>query len=262
MNRIIIVLLIGILSGCASAPRYTEWGSKVHMTTTFEKFKQASVKALKDPGTWIPATGAVLVMASGNDEQWTQDALHNNPVYGSKKEAADASEDANNTLDVLWFGSTLVTDSNGSATDKVKGIFAQGVIINISNTATNIIKRQIDRREPDPDLRHVEHEGFPSNHSTPPFTRVALIRRNLEYTNANDVTKYAVMTGSYYLATVAAYGRVEAGLHHFSDQFAGAALGNYIGLVLYDMFFEEDSNWNMSVIPLNGGALAQFGYQF
>jgi len=261
-----ILPLALILCGCAS-PQQREWGSEVHVTPGWEKFKRATIRALKDPGTWVPAAGAVVVLASGYDDEWTQRALSENWLYDSKQNAAAVSDDYTLMLDRVWIASMLISDSSdegGWALNKLKGMVAEVVIVNTSIFATNTLKRQIDRREPDPYLRHVEHEAFPSNHSTPPFTQVALIRRNLRYSHLNDFSKYSIITGSYLMGTVAAYGRVEAGLHSFADQFAGIALGNFIGLVMYDTFFEEESRWNIAVQPLSeeNGAMALFHYSF
>jgi len=247
MLRVILISIIVLLTGCASSPHKTNWGGSIHLTPTWEKFKHASVRALKDPGTWIPAAGAAVALASGKDEEWTQAALRDNWVYGSKHDAAMTSDNALNVLTDAWIASTLIT--NGSISSKAKGILGEVVIIDTSNWVTNELKVAIRRREPDRTIRHVEYEAFPSGHSTPAFTRAALIRRNLEYSNMNDVAKYSTIAGSYYLAAVSSYGRIESGLHHFSDQFAGAALGNFIGLVMYDTFFEPESKWFMTIQP-------------
>lgn len=266
--RIRILLLFPLLinlAGCAQAP-VKGWGSEVSVSPGWAKFKRAAINAAKDPGTWVPAAGAALVMLSGRDEFLTQEAIEENWVYGSMEDAGDTSDEHALLLDKLWLASMLVT-SNGEekwVRNKAKGVLAEALIVNTSILTTNVLKKAVRRREPYEGLDHVEYEAFPSNHSTPQFTQAALIRRNLRYTSVNDFSKYSFITASYLLASSSAYGRVESGLHHFSDQLAGAALGNFIGLVLFDTFVEDESQWSMALYPTEdySGALAQFTYSY
>jgi membrane-associated phospholipid phosphatase len=160
----------------------------------------------------------------------------------------------------------LATDSGEDRLfgNKLRGLFTETQIVNTSIVLTNGLKKVIRRAEPYEGLDQIEYEAVPSNHSTPPFTRVALIRRNLRYTRFNDFSRYTVLGASYLLASSSAYGRIEGGLHHFSDQLVGAALGNFIGLTLFDTFLEEESLWSVSYSPginYRGGSL-QFSYAF
>ncbi len=214
----------------------------------------------------MPAAGAVLVLASGRDDELTQDLIRNTPVYGSMADALQTSDDHSVMLDSLWIASLLVTTSDEEhwLADKSRGIVAEALMVNTSVVITNSLKKAIRRREPYEGLTHVEFEAFPSNHSTPQFTQVALIRRNLRYSRFNDVAKYSIISGAYLLASSSAYGRIEGGLHSVSDQLAGAALGNYIGTVLFDTFFEDETSWTMALSPTedNRGARAQFSFAF
>jgi hypothetical protein len=245
------------LAGCSITSEH-KWGEGVTLTPGWVKFKHAAINALKDPGTWVPAAGAAFVLASGRDEELTQAALRENPVYGSKKEAADTSDEHSLLLDKIWIATMFAADSGEQEwlRNKTTGVAAQVLMMNSAHWTTNILKEAIWRREPDPDLKHVEHEGFPSNHSLPPFAQVGLIRRNLRYTSASNAAQSVLITTSYLLATSSAYGRVEAGLHHYSDQLAGAALGNFFGLTVYDTFMEEERDWQLLLYPtpdLRGG---------
>lgn len=264
-HLVLLFFLLGNLLGCAEAP-LREWGSEVRIAPGWEKFKRAAVKAAKDPGTWVPAAGAALVLASGRDDELTQDLISDNPVYGSREDALQISDEHSITLNSLWIASMMFTTSDDEhwLADKTRGIVAETLMVNTSLVLTNSLKKAIRRREPYEGLTHVEYEAFPSNHSTPQFTQVALIRRNLRYSRFNDVAKYSIISGAYLLASSSAYGRVEGGLHSVSDQLAGAALGNYIGAVLYDTFFEDETSWTMALSPTrdNQGARAQFAFAF
>ncbi len=268
LHRIQVVslsLLLLNLAGCAEAP-LRGWGSQVTTSPGWEKFKHATVNAVKDPGTWVPAVGAVLMLASGRDEELTQEAIRESRVYGSMKEAADASDEHAGLLDKLFIASMLATSRDEKAwlDSKAKGIFAEVLIVNTSILTTSVLKKAVKRREPYDELDHVEYEAFPSHHGMPAFTRASLIRRNLRYSAVNDFSRYSLVTASYLLASSSAYGRIESGLHHFSDQLAGAALGNFLGLVLFDTFVEHETMWTLAIQPVNNtdGVLLRFSYAY
>lgn len=253
LNRLLCISLFApllLLTGCAT-PQRANWGEEADITPGWAKFKQAVVNAARDPVTWVPATAAVVVYASGRDEELTQHALKNNWLYGDKQNANALSDKHAILTDRIWLASMLLAESGESAwgSNKLKGLATEYMITGSSIVTTNVLKKAIRRREPDLSLTHVEYEAFPSNHSTPQFTQAALIRRNLRYMAVNDAMKGVILTGAYLSASSSAYGRIEGGLHHFSDQFAGVALGNFIGLALYDTFFEEQSNWLVTLSP-------------
>ncbi len=239
------------------------------MAPGWDKFKRAAVNAARDPGTWVPAVGAVFSQASGQDEDLTQSAMDDNWLYASRYDAILASDEHRASLDKVWMVSMLASDSGSDAdgdwfSNKAGGMLTQAAIVNVSIGTTNLLKRVTTRASPTEALNAKGYEGFPSNHSVPPFTQVALIRRNLRYTSVNDFTRYSIITGSYLLAGSSAYGRVEGGLHFLSDQLAGAALGNFLGLLMYDTFFEEEGKWGLTLYPVsnNTGAVANFRRYF
>jgi hypothetical protein len=214
----------------------------------------------------VPAVGAALSQALGQDEDLTQSAMDDNWLYASRHDATLASDDHRVWLDKVWMVSMLATDSGDGDwfSNKARGMLTQAAIVNVSIGTTNLLKSLTNRASPTEALNEEDYAGFPSNHSVPPFTQAALIRRNLRYTPVNDFTRYSIITGSYLLASGSAYGRVEAGLHFLSDQMAGAALGNFLGLLMYDTFFEEEGQWGFTLYPINNntGAVAHFRRNF
>ncbi len=263
--RVALAVLILLLCSCAELPR-KGWGGDVSVTPGWGKFKRAAINAAKDPGTWVPALGAVYVLASGQDDDLTQRAIDDNWLYASRYDAILTSDDHRAWLDKVWMVSLLATDSGEGDwfANKAAGMVTQAAIVNVSIGTTNLLKSVTTRASPMPTLNEDDYQGFPSNHSVPPFTQAALIRRNLRYTAVSDFTRYSIITGSYLLAGGSAYGRVEGGLHFFSDQLAGAALGNFIGLLLFDTFFEEEGQWGATLYPVNNnkGLVVQFIRRF
>ena len=239
-----------MLSGCA-APQKRGWGSEVTISPGWERVKQAALNAAKDPGTWVPAVGATVVAASGRDRELTESVMGEGGRYELSREAAESSDRHRTRLDQLWMVSLLATDSGSEnvVSNKLRGAFTQAAIVNVSIATTNGLKSVVRRGGPGDDRPADEHDGFPSNHSVPPFTQAALIRRNLHYTSVNKFARYSLLAASYGLASASAYGRVEAGLHFVSDQLAGAALGNFLGLFMYDAFFEVGSPWQARFLP-------------
>ncbi len=238
------------LSGCAS-PAQRGWGGEVTLSPGWSKFRGAAVNAARDPATWLPALGAVVVQASGRDRELTRSAMGDGGVYDSSHEAAVSSDRHRTQLDQLWMLSLVATDSGPDEvfSNKLNGALTQAAIINASIATTNGLKSVIRRSGPGEEMQADNYQGFPSNHSVPPFTQAALVRRNLHYTPVNSFARYSLVSASYALASASAYGRVEAGLHFLSDQLAGAALGNFLGLLMYDTFFEENKAWSITLTP-------------
>jgi hypothetical protein len=172
-------------------------------------------------------------------------------VYESSHQAVLDSDRQRESLDRLWMVSLLTTDSGPDEvlSNKLSGAITQIAIVNASIATTNGLKSVVRRAGPGEEMRADNYQGFPSNHSVPPFTQAALIRRNLHYTPVNKFARYSLVTASYAMASASAYGRVEGGLHFFSDQLAGAALGNFLGLLMYDTFFEDNKSWGMTLTP-------------
>ena len=217
----------------------------------WSKFKGAAVSAARDPATWLPALGAVVVQASGRDRELTENVMGEGGQYGLSHEAVASSDRHRTRVDQLWMLSLLATDSGPEdvLSNKLGGALTQAAIVNVSIATTNGLKSVVRRSGPGEDMPADEYDGFPSNHSMPPFTQAALIRRNLHYIPVNKFTQYSLVTASYGLASASAYGRVEAGLHFLSDQLAGAALGNFLGLLMYDTFFEDNRSWSITLSP-------------
>lgn len=261
MRAVAGIVIAILLSGCASSP--VKWGSNATIAPGWRNLADAAVKAARDPGTWIPAVGAVGFYASGQDERIAHDLLENTPVYGSRGRASEVSDEHAILLDRLWVASVLVADSGTEHwfSNKVKGFAVQGLTVNFSQLTTNVLKKAVRRREPSPYLEHVEYEAFPSNHGVAPFTHVALIRRNLDYTGWSGYATVPIMLTAYALAGSAAYGRVESGLHHVSDQLAGAAIGNFIGLTLHDAFMGDDRSF-FTLTPMDRGRTLVASYRY
>ncbi len=113
-----------------------------------------------------------------------------------------------------------------------------------ATTARIPIQKITDRDRPNGDT-----EGFPSGHSTRAFAYTGMTYRNIDELNIRPFGKYSAKSVETVFAYSTAWARVEAGAHYPTDVLAGAALGNFVTLFLYDAFFEKADN-----IHINFGA--------
>jgi hypothetical protein len=64
---LIIVSLICLSGGCGTLPDGRRWGGDVTLFPSGDRLKKAAKNALLDPGTWVPAAGALVFQI----DSWT-----------------------------------------------------------------------------------------------------------------------------------------------------------------------------------------------
>jgi hypothetical protein len=227
------------LSGCTTvgAPR---WGADVDPGEGLSRLGSSARSALADPAVYLPALGAAAVALSGRDAQWTDHAIEHKPVFGTADRATRLTDEYRDGLDDLWKASILVLDSGDTAnewlTNKLRGSLVQVAAINTTFAVSNLVKENTSRREPGKPPDEAEGQAALSNHATVPFARASLVRENLDRSGLPRALTVPLTVYAYGLATGSAWGRVEMGLHHVTDQLAGAAVGNFIALTVNRAF--------------------------
>ena len=204
-------------------------------------------QGLRDPGTWIPALGALLVALSGADGRVSDWAQEEQPVFDH---SGSTSDDLRDYADVAMFATALATPSGPPEAfleNKSRGLGVEVLAVVSTIGVTNVFKHAVSREQPG----GRGHESFVSNHATQPFAYAALVRRNTEQLALQPVAKAAIDGGVYLMAAGSAWARVEMGLHYPSDQLAGAAIGNFVALFVHDAFLGLDPDG-----PHLGAALA------
>lgn len=251
-------LLLGaiavLVAGCGTLPDGREWGRDATLTPGWDRVRSAAAAAAADPVTWAPAAGAGLLLATGADRRLSDWAIEEKPLFGD--DASRATDRLRNTADAMALGTALLMPSGSEpgrwGGNKLRGIGVEVLAGIVAHNLTGVIKGTVRREEPEGS--EAKYESFVSAHATVPFADAALVRRNSERLDwprwgRNVLTSTAVVT-----AAGSAWGRVEMGLHYPSDQLAGAAIGNFIGLFVHDLFMGLDDAGRFSVRVAPGGA--------
>jgi membrane-associated phospholipid phosphatase len=128
----------------------------------------------------------------------------------------------------------------------------------IAIETTNTLKGLTDRERPDGS----DQASFPSGHATIAFSYAAFASRNLDRVDVPEGARLGLRAGFFTLAGAAAWARVEAGKHYPSDVFAGAALGNFIALVIHDAFLARSRVASMNACLGRDELAVEVGFGF
>lgn len=249
-----LVAVPALLVGCGTLPDGREWGHDVDLTPGWARVRGAAAAAASDPGTWVPAAGAGLLVATGADRRLSDWAIEQKPLFGD--DAARTTDRLRNTADAMALGSALLTPSGSDpgrwVGNKLRGIGVEALAGIIANNLTGVIKETARREEPTGS--EARYESFVSAHATVPFADAALVRRNSRWLEWPRWGRNLLNSAAVVSASGSAWGRVEMGLHYPSDQLAGAAIGNFLGLFVHDLFMGVDDSGGFSVSVRPGGA--------
>jgi len=230
------------LSGCAAAKRDLRaadyWPSG-------KRWKQATVRALKDPGTWVPAAGAVVVQIDDWDGRITDWAVDNTPLFGSGEDASKASDYLLVATNLSMLGTSLAVPNGPGAWEfKPERAVLGEVGVLLTAGLTDVLKDVSGRERPD----GANDRSFPSGHTSQAFAASAFAGRSVGQLNLSKGGRLALESSITAMAAATAWARVEAGVHYPSDVLAGAALGNFIAIFVHDAFLPADSGTRVSAV--------------
>jgi membrane-associated phospholipid phosphatase len=259
--RCIGILLLALFAGgCATHPTKGNWGERATLTPGWERIGAAARNAASDPKTWVPALGAAVFLLGDLDEQVSDWAIRETPLFGSQEDAAEAADD----LRQLTGAATLIT-ALGAASGEVGGDGAEAWLANkgrgialdlaaigVNDLLTNGLKDLTGRERPN----GLTETSFPSGHASQSAVRATLASRNLQYLEMPDWTRTSLDVGLYSLAAATAWARVESAHHYPSDVLAGFALGHFVAAFVNDAFMGEVGAAGASIAlqALPGGA--------
>lgn len=231
-------------------PAHAEWGRDATFTPGWERIGKAAKQAFFHPMTWIPAVAGVAVYASGQDDDWAEELYEDTPVFGSREDADQAADDYRAAASVLWMVSILTTESGDRPVrNKARGALVQIGAIAATRLTSNTLKSVVDRDEPGKSSDEAEGDAFPSNHATDAFAHAALVPENMKHTRLPRLAANLYTGAAYVAASGAAWGRIEAGGHHISDQLVGAAVGNFVATFINNAFLGSDSHLQVGAGP-------------
>ncbi len=252
MVRILLMCIISfsLFSGCATHGSY--WPDA-------ERWREAAVNAATDPVTWVPAAGAVAVSAGDLDGRISDWAREETPVFGSQERADKMSDDFRDYARYGMFATALmVYDGESYWLPLAERIVVEYAGVVATDRVTGWLKQGIGRERPN----GANTRSFPSGHSSAAFAYAAMANRNIDRLPLQQGWKYAAQTVETSFAVLTAWARVEAGAHYPSDVLAGAALGNFISLLLHDAFLGKENPLRVRTDTQGGGTLLVFQKAF
>lgn len=252
-NASLLIMLHAILlTGCAGSG--APWGSRTgfpEAPNRWSKIGQAARSAALSPQVWAPMAGAVVLGVSDLDDNISDWAVRETPLFGE-----DAGDDSDWLLDAttgaLVVSALLAPAEN--AGDRLRGAASQLGIVAYTGGVTEGLKSLTDRERPN----GRGNNSLPSGHASQAAVRTSLARTNLGYIDmprgARIATDVALHTATY----ATAWARVEGAKHYPSDVLAGIAIGNFFAEFFRASLFEGRATNNLSVQVLPGGGVLKF----
>ncbi|NOR41537.1 MAG: phosphatase PAP2 family protein [Gammaproteobacteria bacterium] len=214
------------------------WGENASFPG-WEKLKRTTIRAARDPQTWVPLAGAVVLSFGDLDEDLSDWAVRETPLFGSEDSADDASDDMGGALAIATVVSALATPSGDDKSEwmesKFKGLLVEASASILTGSTTSALKDATDRTRPNDDDR-----GFPSSHASYSSSFATLTGRNIDAMNLTPTTKKVLRYSATTVAGLTAWARVEAKEHYPTDVLVGSALGYFLSAVVHDSFMGED----------------------
>jgi hypothetical protein len=147
----LLVLLTTLTAGCSTLPNGQRWGENAAFPS-WEKLKSSAWKAARDPHTWAPFAGAVVMSLGDLDEDLSDWTVRETPLFGSNSSADDAGDDMRAALGVATIVSALSTPGGSSGTEwassKLKGVLVEASAFALTEGVTSSLKSATDRTRP------------------------------------------------------------------------------------------------------------------
>ena len=252
----LLVLLSTLTTGCSTLPNGQRWGENASFPS-WDKLKSTAWKAARDPQTWVPLAGALVLSVGDLDEDLSDWAIRETPLFGSEDSADDASDDMRVAMGLTTLVSALSTPGGTGSAEwagaKSRGLLVEASAVVLTASVTDGLKDLTKRDRPS----EKRDNSFPSAHSSAAFSFAALTSRNVDAMNLSPVTKKVMRYSANTVAGLTAWARVEAEKHYPTDVLVGAALGHFISAVIHDSMMGLDTPVQVGVEldGKNGGML-------
>lgn len=260
----LLALSVLILAGCGTLPSGRRWGEDALFPIDGDRISRAAHNAFFNLNTLVPLAGAAVFAIDDFDEKASDWAVKHTPVFGSPKDARDASDNLKGALKIEAFITALATASGDFSDEwvvsKAKGGLVELAAVGAVDATTDLLKSATGRARPD----EGNGESFPSGHASSAFSYATLSNRNIDSINMPRSLKTPIQVGNLLLASGVAWARVEGQKHYPSDVLAGAALGHFLTAFIHDAFLNlpEDRDVGFTVFPIKGGAAVALSFRF
>jgi hypothetical protein len=202
-----------------------------------DRLAGAASEAASAPETWVPLAGAALLGATGWDDDISDWAAENTPVYGSQSKAAKASDYLQDGLVAgMAASSVFVPTGDDSWTFPTERVTANALAFGSANAVVAGLKETVRRDRPDGS----DHRSFPSGHAAAAFTSASLIEQNLNQDIDDPWARASIKAGAFGLAAATGWARVEADKHYPADVLASAAISNFFARFFYGALVNDE----------------------
>lgn len=225
--KIACLFLALLMTGCTTTRKI--WPAA-------ESWRQAAVNAGRHPGTWVPLAGAAVVAAGDWDQDVSDWAREETPVFGSEDGAKTGSDRFRTAAHAGMIASALaIRDGDAYWRPLAERMVWEHAGTYAAGGVRQIVKEVTDRGRP-----NGGDESFPSGHATETFSYIGATYRNIDDLEVAPVWDYSMKSVSLMTGVATAWARVEAGEHYPTDVLAGAALGNFVAILFHDAFLGRD----------------------
>ena len=257
-----LALLTTLTAACSTLPNGQRWGENVSFPS-WEKLKSSAWKAARDPHTWAPLAGAVVMSLGDLDEDLSDWALREQPLFGSESSADDASDIMADGLAITALVSALATPGGSSGTEwtsaKLKGMLVETSAAVIASSVTSALKNNTGRTRPDDS----NDRSLPSAHASTTASFATLTSRNIDAIDMSPTSRKVLKFSTGTVAAATAWARVESRDHYPTDVLAGTALGHFLTAVIHDSMMGLDTPVRIGVdMDGNNGGMLTFHMPF
>ena len=252
-----ISLALLLLSGCASTPyappQDARWGKQAKLLPSVSRLRNAAVKAATAPATWVPLLGAGLISIGDADENLSEWAARERPLFGSN--ADEVSDRLRDAATATYFLTGLLAPSGDDwVANKLRG-FSVGLSAQlVTGGITEGLKSAVGRTRPS----GANTRSFPSGHSSLTATRTKLAQHNLSYLQIPRWSRRVAGGGLHAISAATAWARVEGENHFVSDVLVGISLGNFVARFMQEAFLQAGvKNFQVSFEAAPGGGALQ-----
>lgn len=221
ISSVLTVLMATLVGGCSSA---------TSLLPSMNIVVDAATDAALEPATWGPLAGAAVLGVTGWDQDISDWATDENPVYDNEDRARTASDNLQYGLVAGMLASSIFAPGDdGFRSFPSERVAANVLAFGSANAAVAGLKEAVGRERPDGS----DSRSFPSGHAVAAFSSAALIDQNLNETITSPLARASVRVGAYGLASATAWARVEGNKHYPVDVLVSAAIGNFFAKAFY-----------------------------
>jgi membrane-associated phospholipid phosphatase len=245
-------------------PDGSRWGESATLTPGWQRVESAALNAARRPWVWAPLAGAALLQIDSWDEELSDWARDETPVFGSTQSAADWSDGLRDAA-VVGYAATVLATPGGTFDGHWLVAKAKGAAVGVGAFAataglTSGLKSLTSRERPDAS----DDDSLPSGHASTAAVFDSLTVSNLQSIDVSTGLRTTLEIGTGAVTAGTAWARVEAGKHYPSDVLIGVALGNFMGAFFSDAFLGLGPGARVALTaePVRGGAVLRWQVNF